>query len=215
MQHTCYDDTRRIIPNRVAGYQKVADGYTNAEYLSMTQPYAAGGLLSTIDDLAIWDAALTDGKLLAPETLERAWTPYRLADGSLTEYGYGWDIGAWQGRTTIEHSGGIHGFTTYALRIAQEQVFVAVLSNNAGRSSTELLALRLAGLAMDAPYEPPTTISLDAERLDVFAGVYQLPDEAAWTLAREDERLVAQRTGWAPIPLVAIDATTFALRARP
>src|SRR3954468_14412359 len=60
MRQSYYDRPARIIPKRAAGYQNGADGYTNAEYLSMTQPYAAGALASTVDDLAIWDRALAD-----------------------------------------------------------------------------------------------------------------------------------------------------------
>lgn len=48
----------RIIPRRAAGYTKGKDGYANCEYLSMTWPHAAGALMSTVDDLALWDAAL-------------------------------------------------------------------------------------------------------------------------------------------------------------
>src|SRR5215216_840717 len=120
MHQSYYDRPTRIIPQRAAGYQKGPDGYTNAEYLSMTQPYAAGALASTIDDLAKWERALSRGTLLPASTLELAWTPYRLTDGTLTDYGYGWRLSAWQGHQTMEHSGGIHGFATYALRIPAE-----------------------------------------------------------------------------------------------
>src|SRR5215216_3268179 len=66
MRQSYYDRTAQIIPKRAAGYP-------NAEYLSMTQPYAAGALASTVDDLARWDRALVDGRLLQPATLARAW----------------------------------------------------------------------------------------------------------------------------------------------
>ncbi|KPV51568.1 beta-lactamase, partial [Kouleothrix aurantiaca] len=46
MRHSCYDNTLRIVSGRVAGYEKEPDGYRNAEYLSMTQPHAAGALAS-------------------------------------------------------------------------------------------------------------------------------------------------------------------------
>jgi len=58
MAHSFYDNTARVIPRRVTGYSKGKDGYINAPYLSMTQPHAAGALVSSVDDLALWDAAL-------------------------------------------------------------------------------------------------------------------------------------------------------------
>ncbi len=58
MKHSYYGADDPIIPGRVAGYKKAGHGFVNAAYLSMTQPYAAGSLLSSVDDLALWDAAL-------------------------------------------------------------------------------------------------------------------------------------------------------------
>ena len=41
MTHTQYDVTEKIISGRVAGYNKGANGWENAPYLSMTQPHGA------------------------------------------------------------------------------------------------------------------------------------------------------------------------------
>src|SRR5262245_7719131 len=92
MRQSYYDSTSRIIPRRVSGYSKGPEGYENAPYLSMTQPYAAGALASSVDDLALWDAALYGDRLIKPETLRRAFTSSTLNDGGATGYGYGWGI---------------------------------------------------------------------------------------------------------------------------
>ena len=47
----------------------------------MTQPYSAGALVSTVDDLAAWDAALYTEKLVKKASLEKAWTPAVTRDG--------------------------------------------------------------------------------------------------------------------------------------
>jgi CubicO group peptidase (beta-lactamase class C family) len=215
MLHTANDNTRRIIPLRVAGYSKEGDEYVNAEYLSMTQPYAAGGLLSTVDDLAIWNAALTNNTLLAPDLLQRAWQPYTLADGSSTGYGYGWAIDAWQGRPTIEHGGGIHGFVTYGLRMPEDDLFIAILSNNESIRQVELLALKIAGLVIGAPYVPPVAISLEAQELEALVGTYQLPHKQQWVITLEDGQLIGQRTDWPRISLIPVANTAFYVEAMP
>ena len=58
MKDTRYDVTEQVIPRRAAGYVKTGERIVNAPYLSMTQPYAAGSLISTVDDLSKWDAAI-------------------------------------------------------------------------------------------------------------------------------------------------------------
>ena len=64
MTDTRYDVTDEVIPRRAAGYARTGDRIVNAQYLSMTQPYAAGALISTVDDLAKWDAALAAGRVV-------------------------------------------------------------------------------------------------------------------------------------------------------
>ena len=47
----------KLIKNRASGYQN-RNGYINADYLSLTLPYAAGSIMSTVDDVLIWQKAL-------------------------------------------------------------------------------------------------------------------------------------------------------------
>ena len=133
MKHSCYDIPEKIITGRVAGYQQSAVGYKNAAYISMTQPYSAGALASTVDDLAIWDSALYTERLVRKETLQLAFTPYRLTDGSAINYGYGWRICSPNGHILLSHDGLIEGFATNAIRAPADRVFVALLSNNAAK----------------------------------------------------------------------------------
>ena len=127
----------------------------------MTQPYAAGSLLSSVDDLAVWNDAVFSGKLLKKEWLDKAFTPYTLANGESTGYGYGWFISDLRGHRCIEHGGGINGFTTYALALPDDTIYVAVLTNSAiaGRIP-EPRAVRIAELVLGlAPVErKPVTL---------------------------------------------------------
>ena len=191
MRHSYYDNPLRIIPQRVSGYDKGPEVYTNADYLSMTQPYAAGALASTVDDLAIWDMALYTEQLLKQELLQRAFIAYRLLGGSSAFYGYGWAISEYEGCQLIEHGGGIHGFRTYAIRVPDERVFVAVLSNNGG-VDPGLLAFQIAALTIGKPYEEPTPVAVSAESLARYEGVYQTQTADKRYITREDNRLFVQ-----------------------
>lgn len=148
MHQSSYEDVSRVLPGRVTGYQVVEAGYQNAEYLSPSHTYAAGALLSTVDDLARWSQALFTGRVLQPETLRHAFTPYRLTDGNLTSYGYGWFTAERQGRTQIEHPGALPGFAHYIVGIPAERLVAVVLSNRASQNLVpDELARRIIALA--------------------------------------------------------------------
>lgn len=128
MKQTAYEGHERNGNKRVAGYS----GDKKAAPISMTQPYAAGALVSTVDDLALWDAAISSGKLLKAETWKQIFTPYKLENGRMMPYAYGLIVGRYKGRVTNEHGGGIPGFTSHAMRLPEDNVYVAVLMNNDG-----------------------------------------------------------------------------------
>lgn len=155
LTHTAYGADAPIVPGRVAGYAGSRGSYQNAGYLSMTQPYAAGGLISTVDDLARWARALTSGTLMRQDLCERMTTPHRLQDGQATPYGYGVTVSSCEGQRVIEHSGGIHGFMSSLLWMPDVHLAVVILSNNPGhRPDPATLAYVLATLAMGKPLSP-------------------------------------------------------------
>jgi hypothetical protein len=162
----------------------------------MTQPYSAGSLASTVDDLAKWDAALYTERLVKAASLEKAWTPYVLASGKPTGYGYGWGVGKLRGRRSIAHGGGIFGFSTYAIRLPEERVFVAVLCNSdAPAASPEYLGKKVAAIAAGDPFPEPVAVSVDPAVLARYAGVYRIDEGATRTVRVEGGKLYTQRSG--------------------
>ena len=190
MTATRYGSDAPIIPGRVAGYLKTPAGIVNAPFLSMTQPYAAGALVSTVDDLARWQAALDAGRVLKPETLRRMWTPAKLPDGSETRYGYGWIIWRWDGHAVVEHGGGINGFQSANMRLPDDRIYVAVLSNCGGCADPRTLALRAATTLVGQPYGERAPVAVAPEHLDRYAGTYRDADGDDWIVTREADHLV-------------------------
>jgi CubicO group peptidase (beta-lactamase class C family) len=196
MKSAAYGSNEPILPGRTEGYTLEAGAPRNARYLSMTQPYSAGALVASVDDLAAWDAALNTEKLLERAALEKMWTPYRLADGKATGYGYGWAISELRGRPSVEHGGGIFGFSTYALRVPGDRVFVAVLCNSDSPPvEPSFLAKKLAALAVGDPYPERVAVSLDPKQLERYVGVYQIAAGVTRSVSVEDGRLYTQRSG--------------------
>ncbi|MGV7211551.1 serine hydrolase [Oxalobacteraceae bacterium A2-2] len=211
MDQTAYEGhERHPIVQRAHGYTRNHGKVEAAEALSMSQPYAAGALVSTVDDLARWNAAVTAGKLLTAASWRRVLTPYILADGKSTRYGYGWAIGTLRGVPDISHGGGINGFNTHAVSVPGEKVYVALLSNSdAPPVELELIANQAAAIAMGKPYPELKPIALDTATLDAYAGVYRIDEQATRTVRREGDHLLVGRTGGTLNPVQAYADNAF------
>ena len=193
MQHSYYEGIQEFIPNRVSGYVKADDRYFNAPYFSTNQLYAAGALCSSVDDLALWDAATYSEQLLERSSWERIFTAYKLAGGDLSDFGFGWAISSFQGRTIASHTGGVPGFTAYALHMPADRVYVAILSNDwRAPIQPEFVGRRLAALAIGKPIADATIVPVDAQRLDRYVGQYQDSDGELTHVRREGDKLFSQ-----------------------
>jgi len=211
MKHSHYDNTARLIPRRVNGYSKTSEGYQNAAYLSMTQPFSAGALMSSVDDLALWDGALYTEKLVKQESLKRAWTPHLLNNNKSAHYGYGWSMSAYESHPIIEHSGGVNGFATYALRLPADRIFVAILTNR-DSMGPGAVAFKIAALALGKPYQEPAALSLPASQLDQYVGVYQLDETEEVIIRRDGEKLLASLPGGGRAEIIPSSETQFFIR---
>lgn len=131
MQDTGYDHHETVLPHRAAGYAKQGESYVNARYLDMSNPFAAGALYSTVQDLYKWDQALYTDRLLPAEWRAKMFTPFR------GNYAYGWGvrqekIGEGENgatRTVVGHGGGIFGFNTRITRYVEDRHLIVLLSN--------------------------------------------------------------------------------------
>jgi CubicO group peptidase (beta-lactamase class C family)/uncharacterized protein YneR len=193
MTNTLYGSDSKIVKNRAWGYQPDGDGVKNADMMSMTLPFSAGSIQSTVEDLFKWNQAVHAYKLVKKETIEKAFTEYKLSDGQGTKYGYGWFLNQIQGSPTIEHAGGISGYLTNAVYLPGQDVFVAVFSNNTGKSPNQATNL-LAAIAIGKPYNR-TEIVLDEATLDQYKGVYENKEGVLREITRDGKQLLWQRSG--------------------
>jgi CubicO group peptidase (beta-lactamase class C family) len=194
MRHSYYETASAVIPGRVPGYDRTPDGTIRAaNWLSMTQPYAAGSLISTVDDQLLWQRAVAEGRMLKPETWRRAHTAYRLSDGRSAGYGYGWFVGEAAGRPSIEHGGDINGFSSNGLWIPSERLHVIVLSNRereAERNPDEI-SRRIAERLLGTPAAATFAVTEDA--LHEYVGVYRISETENRLIIREGGTLYGQR----------------------
>ena len=201
---------QQLIRNRVSGYAGKPGSYKNADFLSMTQPHAAGSLLSNVDDLALWDASLGNHDLLTDNSFERMTTPYRLNGGESTDYGYGFRLDKLRSWDMVQHGGGIHGFATFAMRVPEETLYVAVLTNNPEkRPSPATVAMRIAAIALGDPFAEREAIEVSDDVLNRYVGTYGTEDRNRRVVTVEDGYLYMQRPGGTKVQALAASNTTF------
>ncbi|HYM86494.1 MAG TPA: serine hydrolase, partial [Pseudoxanthomonas sp.] len=213
MQRTGYgNEDIAIVPGHVTGYARVGEQWALAQYLSMTQPHAAGALVSTLDDLNKWNRALHRGKVLKADSYRAMTTPTGKAVDS--GYGYGITAGTLRGEPVLQHGGGIPGFSSYLLYLPASDTTVAVLYNadsgGPGMLGTGYIANELAAHAIGKPYpEKKKKIEVDAATLAQYEGVYRIDKDAARVLRVKEGVLVSQRTGGQAYALIPVANDTF------
>lgn len=210
MKNSYYDSPTTIIPGRASGYSRRNGSYQNADYLSMTLPYAAGSLTSSAQDLQKWYSALHDGKLMKPETLKKAHSSYKLSSGRLTGYGYGWETGNVQGSPSVKHVGVVNGFFTYVAYLPEENLFISILRNCDSPADPDILASKMLAAALGKPYRfQPITLT-EAE-LKSFQGVYSLANGGEYSIRVQDGNLMYYYLGGNKTRLIPYGKDQFVL----
>ena len=172
---TRYDSSSDLIRNRAQGYG-MADGQRrNDEPLGMSQPGAAGALLSTGEDLVRWSMALAGGKVVTPATYASMTTPLILPNGRDTGYGFGLMTGDLEGQRVVHHGGGIHGFNSLLMHVVPADLHVAVVSNSE-RASSDRLAKEIARAVLGISKPAVKDEAIPAELLQKLVGEFDLKD---------------------------------------
>lgn len=89
----------------------------------------AGGLWSTVNDLARWALALESEQLLSKPIQQSMWTPAKLNNGAAVIHGLGWDVDDVAGHRRVSHGGKWLGFASHIDRYVDERLTVIVLTN--------------------------------------------------------------------------------------
>jgi len=208
MKDSGYDSNSRVIPHHAYGYTPGPQGITDAGYVDMTVPYAAGGLYSTTGDLLKWQNGLYGGRVLTPASLEKMTRPFR------NDYGCGLFISTVNGHKRMEHGGGIQGFNSELVYWPDEKMTIVVLANLNGNGPSSIaqdLAATVHGEKITLPGERKE-ITLTPEQLQQFVGRYSLTPTIHADITLEGDQLYTQLTGQPRFPLFAESPTSFFLK---
>lgn len=139
MEHTQADDRFAIIPYRTRFYDKTGSGAVqNADFLDSSYKIPGGGWLSSAEDMARFEVAILNDKLLRRSTRDLMWTLLKPSDGSEDSYGLGWGAFTEDGIRLVGHSGGQQGTSTDFLIAPDVRAGVVVLANMEGVAASDL-----------------------------------------------------------------------------
>jgi len=201
LAHTGSGSSKAITPGLVTGYQR---GPSPERFIAAVNLSAAGGMVSTVDDLGKFMLALQQHKLLGKKSVERMNTPYVLANGEATEYGLGMWIRTVNGHKLVGHGGYIHNFYSQ-LEMDIDASIVAITLHNGDRfgGDNEYLSKRMIAAVQGKPIPDPVPATLTAEQLARLAGTY-----GAQVVRIEDGKLTRLAGGHKTV-LVPSSPTTF------
>ncbi len=114
-------------------YRRTRDGPRRSTPPPAQGDGAAGGVISTVADLARFDGALSAGLLLSEASMRTWWTPGRSPSGASLPYGLGWFVGSWAGRRVVWHTGLWEDrYSALYLKVPDEALTLILLANSDG-----------------------------------------------------------------------------------
>jgi CubicO group peptidase (beta-lactamase class C family) len=119
-----------------------ADSFPAANYtVWLGNRKGPGRISSTSRDLLAWDQDLYSDRLVSAATLKEAFSPATLSNGTLSQYGFGWELSSDTVLGNyVHHSGDNPGYQTYLIRYIEKNMTVIVLSNHANPAFHKLIS---------------------------------------------------------------------------
>jgi len=191
LKNTGMDRPDTILPYRTHGYW----GDYNIPFYTMSGPYAAGGMYSTVNDLLAWDQALLGNKILSAATTKKMTTAY------MGKYGYGLFVDSLATHPRIWHTGGIPGYRSVISWYKDGDFNVIVLSNN--ESNAQYIGGALAGIMLNMPVVNPyihKPVAINNALIDNYVGAYT--GNPTIELIRKEHKLYRRVNGGEDIELI-------------
>ncbi|BCG82820.1 MULTISPECIES: serine hydrolase domain-containing protein [unclassified Mesorhizobium] len=141
-----------VMKRLAAHYTKQADAWF---HLGWGMEYGGGGgIVSTLDDMVLWQQNLIDPKVGTPEMYQRMATPCVFDNGATGFYGLGLVTDVYRGRRAVGHGGSVAGGESESMRFIDDGLGIVIVANNdqvAAFEATRRIADIYFGNAAPAP----------------------------------------------------------------
>jgi CubicO group peptidase (beta-lactamase class C family) len=215
------DDHAEVVKNMAYGYVPANDTFR----ISITNfdTVGATSLLTTVEDLALWDENFYNPRVGGPEMIRQMLERGKLNDGEQLDYAFGLVIGKYRGLATVDHAGGDAGYRSDMIRFP-DQHFTAVCLCNRADSNPSELTLQVAEiyLAKEMTADkvgagPGKTVQLVPEKLAAKVGTY-IKAEGGQTLSitlKDDKLHITPGAGEDSYEMNALSENDFRLATAP
>lgn len=177
MKHTLFfDDNTLVVPNRVAAYDPGKDGKFLVDWSTSYNLVGGGGVMSTVDDLLLWDRNFYSNKLGKGTLVQQLQNHGVLNNGNQINYALGLMLEDYRGLPTVEHSGANFGYRSEYLRFPQQR-FSAILLCNLSTAGPVGLAHKISDLYLEGDLAPTSAprVSPGFPNPETYAGTYLDP----------------------------------------
>jgi CubicO group peptidase (beta-lactamase class C family) len=210
------DDVRRIVKNRAIGYSQEEGGGYRTE-MSFCGGYGDGAVLSTVEDLALWDQNFYANRLGGggQELIEQMLLPGKLDSGEALDYASGLSVNQYRGLRAVGHGGAWAGYTAELLRFPDQKLSVICLANassiNPSQLAKQVADLYLADSFLEerrgAGQETAGAFDLPARQIESLTGLYRNEKTGSvLELSIKDGKLGGEAFG-VRFPLAAVSPT--------
>lgn len=191
MNSTRTTSMTEMVTNRANGYGWRDGKLQNAAIYLALRP--SGAFLSSVLDLAKWDAALYTESILKPSIRDQMWAAVKLNNGTSHPYGFGWELDTVGGHKLVRHGGTLPGFRAELARFVDDKLTIIVLANG-NNAEPASLSLGVAALYIPGLIPERTVAKVDSKIFDAYVGEYQANGSSSvLTVMREGDKLMAQQ----------------------
>jgi CubicO group peptidase (beta-lactamase class C family)/lysophospholipase L1-like esterase len=225
MTHTHFhDDPGHLMKDRAMSYESNGSGGFRISYLQNFDKTGAGGLYSTVEDLAKWDANFYSHRVGGEALQALIHTRGVLANGDTLVYAFGNEVSTYRGLRTDEHTGAMMGYKAHLLRFPDQHLSV-IESCNLGSIDPGPIARQVAELylgdkmgpaaprSVPRPSPPIPAVSLGRAQMTRLAGDYHSDElDATWRVIVRGGALLLGRPDGSEAPLDAWSANSLHAR---
>ncbi len=225
MKNTMFFDNRNeVVKNRASGYMIGPDKTIRAR-ASLFDLVGGGGVLTTVEDLYLWDQNFYEPKIGNKELIQLLTAPGTLNSGEKMGYAFGLFHNKYKGLPVIKHSGNMSGYRSQIVSFPGQKFTAIALCNNMAIFPS-VIAEKLTDIYLDGQLKPevpsqkivvetlPQTIPLSEKEALRYAGVYASAESgAAFKLSYKDGKLINSGLLRSETPVMPISENRFVMVA--